>query len=326
MKSKDLEFDNSIQKLEDGRYLLQSSFDLPILAHRLGIPIKQLKTTKQQGDLGSIEVDILGESPRYTWLNSIPKGQDGMVIFNQISQNSENRKRESEERLKTLYTSMVNRNYTPTTPTIENTSKIETSLPEATPVGTTTPEKKPWNLVYNIPGLATYPQQQTTTPQETTTQEQPVTPTGPSNGRYTDRQKFASDIYQSYLKHGLSPDAAKTLTALSVLESGWGKYVTGHYNYGGVKDFSKDRTTNGSIQMYDKVAKSNDYYRSYSSMDDYTAKQYDMLKRLYLINGQETAAELLHKLTSGENPGRKKYNGRPTYTNSVMSVYNSLTV
>lgn len=135
---------------------------------------------------------------------------------------------------------------------------------------------------------------------------------------------WVSDMTAAYKRQGLSDNAIKNLLAKNALESGWGSFAQGNWNFGNIttgKQWSgkyvsgKDHNSAGNLI--------NQAFRAYDSIDDYVKDEIQFLTRLYDFNQNDSIDQFLGKL-QGNNSGKRRYAESKDYTNSVKRVYNSI--
>lgn len=133
-----------------------------------------------------------------------------------------------------------------------------------------------------------------------------------------DRDTWKSQLYAAYKRAGCSDQFARNLIGKNALETRYGEATAGTYNYGNIKDLSKEKSN--STQAYDKVEKSNDYYVNYNSIDDFVEAELKLLKdpKKYNITGTETPQEFAQKLKSGG------YATDPNYVEKVVNTIKSI--
>lgn len=121
----------------------------------------------------------------------------------------------------------------------------------------------------------------------------------------TDKSSWKSQLYSAYKRAGCSDTFARNLIGQDALETGWGKYAVGDYNYGNIK---VGKSWQGrSKKAYDKREKSNDAYRSYDSVDHYVQDKLELLQNKYGMTGNETPEQFTDKLVAGGYATSKTY-------------------
>ena len=141
-------------------------------------------------------------------------------------------------------------------------------------------------------------------------------------------QKFYNRIKQGALAAGASPVEADTIAAQASLETGYGKYPSGSFNYFGQKGTSRDNTTslrtreviNGRSQMM------NQPFKNYDSLE---ASIRDRINTWgYKTRGAESVEDAARRLQirGGQPiPGSKEvshgaYATDPNYASTVASI------
>lgn len=152
-----------------------------------------------------------------------------------------------------------------------------------------------------------------------------------SKGKFDSRDNFIKTLNAGYRKalskKGLNPDYSYILTAQAALESGWGKHVSGNFNFGGIKAVGDQKGTYKSTKEYDS---SKGYYtikakfRDFDSIEDYcearvnllSNKRYNVFNQFTPDNPQQIMAHVV----------RKGYATAPvdTYVSSVMGAYKTV--
>lgn len=139
-----------------------------------------------------------------------------------------------------------------------------------------------------------------------------------------DKSKWISDMITAYRKIGLNDSAIKNLLAKNALESGWGKYAQGPYNFG---NLTAGKNWNGA---YDKGTdhdssgkKVQQRFRAYSNLDEFVRDEIEFLTRLYDFDPDDDFDTFINKL-QGNNSGHRKYAAAEDYKNRVRRVYNSI--
>lgn len=153
-----------------------------------------------------------------------------------------------------------------------------------------------------------------------------------SNGTFNNNKKdFARTLnstYRQVLKeHGLDPNYSYILTSSAAIESGWGKHISGDFNYGGVK--AKSGTVQSTVDYVNgRYVRRNQTFRNFSSIKDYCNFVVNLLqnKRYNAFNTHSASSPLAfwrHVLDAGYGGGDKA--GKDRYMNSVRSIYNTIT-
>lgn len=138
------------------------------------------------------------------------------------------------------------------------------------------------------------------------------------------RNKWIQDMTNTYKKYGLKDNAIKNLLAKNALESGWGKFAQGNYNFGNITIGSSWK--GDYVKGSDKDANGkpiSQKFRVYSSIDDYVKDEIQFLTKLYDFNQDDSFDVFINKLQGG-NKGKRFYAQATDYANRVKSVYNSL--
>lgn len=138
------------------------------------------------------------------------------------------------------------------------------------------------------------------------------------------KDKWIADLTTAYKKYGLSDNAIKNLIAKNALESGWGKYAQGDFNFGNLTTGSN--WTGRYVQGKDKDSKGNSIgqkFRAYDNLDAYVADEIQFLTKLYDFNKDDDFETFIGKL-QGNNSGKRKYAGVSDYADRVRRVYNSI--
>ena len=141
-------------------------------------------------------------------------------------------------------------------------------------------------------------------------------------------QKFYNRIKQGALAAGASPVEADTIAAQASLETGYGKYPSGSFNYFGQKGTSRDNTTslrtreviNGRSQMM------NQPFKNYDSLESSIRDRINTWG--YKTRGAESVEDAARRLQirGGQPiPGSKEvshgaYATDPNYASTVASI------
>lgn len=149
-----------------------------------------------------------------------------------------------------------------------------------------------------------------------------------SNGKFTDKKQFIKALtstYKEVLKEqGLDPGYAYILTASAAMESGWGRAVSGTFNYGGVK--AKTGSVKSTIDWVNgKYIRRNQTFRDFSSIKDYCTYVVNLLqnKRYQAFNAYSAYEPLKfwrHVLDAGYGGGDAA--GKNKYMDSIRIIYN----
>lgn len=169
-----------------------------------------------------------------------------------------------------------------------------------------------------------------TTPQEpkpsSVTAESSTTPSikpwiNPYKGN---KNKWISDITDAYKKAGLNDNAIKNLLAKNALESGYGTYAQGDFNYGNITTGRK--WAGRYVQGHDSDAngqQTKSKFRAYDSLDDFVKDEIQFLTSLYDFNQDDDFDTFVGKL-QGDNKGGRKYAEATSYKEALRGVYNSI--
>jgi flagellum-specific peptidoglycan hydrolase FlgJ len=141
---------------------------------------------------------------------------------------------------------------------------------------------------------------------------------------YEGREQWIANMTKAYKKEGLSDNAIKNLIAKNALESGWGKYVQGDFNFGNI---TAGRSWTGrTVQGGDRDATGKSItqkFRSYNSLEDYVRDELKLLKNLYDFDQDDDLDTFIGKL-QGNNKGKRRYAEDLRYASKVKGVYNSI--
>lgn len=144
------------------------------------------------------------------------------------------------------------------------------------------------------------------------------------NSPYKDKNKWATDLANSYRKAGITNDnAIRMLVSQDALESAWGRSAQGKFNFGNLTTGAKwkgDYVTGNDKNAKGEAIKQK--FRSYNSMDEYAADKIQFLKRLYDFNENDDINKFTAKLT-GANKGKRRYAEATNYADSLTKVFNS---
>jgi flagellum-specific peptidoglycan hydrolase FlgJ len=144
------------------------------------------------------------------------------------------------------------------------------------------------------------------------------------NSPYKDKNKWATDLANSYRKAGITNDnAIRMLVSQDALESAWGRSAQGKFNFGNLTTGAKwkgDYVTGNDKNAKGEAIKQR--FRSYNSMDEYAADKVQFLKRLYDFNENDDINKFTAKLT-GANKGKRRYAEATNYADSLTKVFNS---
>lgn len=144
------------------------------------------------------------------------------------------------------------------------------------------------------------------------------------NSPYKDKNKWATDLANSYKKAGITNDnAIRMLVSQDALESAWGRSAQGKFNFGNLTTGAKwkgDYVTGNDKNAKGEAIKQK--FRSYNSMDEYAADKVQFLKRLYDFDENDDINKFAAKLT-GSNKGKRRYAEATNYADSLTKVFNS---
>jgi len=141
-------------------------------------------------------------------------------------------------------------------------------------------------------------------------------------------QKFYNQIKQGALAAGASPIEADTIAAQASLETGYGKYPSGSFNYFGQKGTSRDNTTRLRTRevINGRSVMMNEPFKNYDSLD---ASIRDRMKTWsYKTKDAESVEDAVRRLQipgGGKIPGSKEishgaYATDPNYVSAVASI------
>lgn len=140
----------------------------------------------------------------------------------------------------------------------------------------------------------------------------------PKSGKFKDNSQFVITMNNTFreelAKQGLDPNYSYILTSSAAMESGWGKHLSGDFNYGGV-------TAKG-----DRPGKRK--YRNFSSINDYCKYIITLLQnRRYNAFGQYNASQPYqfwnHVLTSGYEVFNSP-RAQEKYMDSIKKIYSTV--
>jgi len=141
-------------------------------------------------------------------------------------------------------------------------------------------------------------------------------------------QRFYNQIKQGALAAGASPVEADTIAAQASLETGYGKYPSGSFNYFGQKGTSRDNTTRLRTRevINGRSVMMNEPFKNYDSLD---ASIRDRMKTWsYKTRGAESVEDAARRLQipgGGRIPGSREishgaYATDPNYASTVASI------
>ena len=187
------------------------------------------------------------------------------------------------------------------------------------------------------PEQADKPAEETTSTEETTPSKretatqtpvvetsQPEDKSNSKSKRYTDKNEFIKDLSESYIKalrkKGINESYAKMLVAQDALETGWGKYYKGNWNFGNIivpkgsnvsGTEGKDHDSNGNLTTQK--------FRNFDSLDEYTDYKVSLLNgsRYKAFSGNADPNSFYTRIKNGG------YAADPDYVQKLVRVYNS---
>ena len=139
-----------------------------------------------------------------------------------------------------------------------------------------------------------------------------------------DKNKWIADMTAAYKRAGITDNAIKYLIAKNALESGWGRYAQGDYNFGNITTGSN--WTGRYVQGKDKDSNGNPIgqkFRAYDNLDAFVTDEINFLTRLYNFNKDDDFETFIGKL-QGNNSGKRKYAAATDYADRIRRVYNSI--
>lgn len=138
------------------------------------------------------------------------------------------------------------------------------------------------------------------------------------------RSKWMTDMTNAYKKAGLSDNAIKNLLTKNALESGYGTYAQGDFNFGNITAGKswKGRIVNGRDSNKNGQA-IKQQFRAYDSLDDYVKDEIQFLTSLYDFNPNDDFTTFSNKL-QGANKDRRRYAEASSYVETLHNVYNSI--
>ena len=160
---------------------------------------------------------------------------------------------------------------------------------------------------------------------------QPTQSLTTQDGTFSSRKDFVQTLNSTYRQvlreHGLDPDYSYILTSSAAMESGWGKKVSGTFNYGGVK--GKTGSVKSTIDWINgQYIRRNQTFRNFSSVKDYCNYVVNLLsnKRYNAFNSFSPSNPLAlwrHVLDAGYGGGDSA--GKDSYMRSISSIYDKVT-
>lgn len=160
---------------------------------------------------------------------------------------------------------------------------------------------------------------------------QPTQSPTTQDGTFSSRKDFVQTLNSTYRQvlreHGLDPDYSYILTSSAAMESGWGKKVSGTFNYGGVK--GKTGSVKSTIDWVNgQYIRRNQTFRNFSSVKDYCNYVVNLLsnKRYNAFNSFSSSKPLAlwrHVLDAGYGGGDSA--GKDSYMRSISSIYDTVT-
>jgi len=141
-------------------------------------------------------------------------------------------------------------------------------------------------------------------------------------------QKFYNQIKQGALAAGASPIEADTIAAQASLETGYGKYPSGSFNYFGQKGTSRDNTTRLRTRevINGRSVMMNEPFKNYDSLESSIRDR--MKTWSYKTRGAESVEDAARRLQipgGARIPGSNEishgaYATDPNYASSVASI------
>lgn len=140
----------------------------------------------------------------------------------------------------------------------------------------------------------------------------------------TDKSEWIQAMTDAYRALGLNNNAIKNLIAKNALESGWGKYAQGDFNYGNIthNKYWKGKTVKGKDNDADGK-QIDQVYRAYSTLADFVKDEKQFLEDNYDFNPNDDFETFMNKLQGGNRSGRR-YAAATDYIDRVRRVYNGL--
>lgn len=136
-----------------------------------------------------------------------------------------------------------------------------------------------------------------------------------ANKKNTDFVKTITPIYRQKLQErGLDPEYALMLVAQDVVETAYGKYLKGNYNYGNITTAGKD--------WHNRTG--NRFWKDFASMEDYVSYKIDYLsrKRYKLFQTFSPKSKVSVVMQTIANRGYDP--GNPGYGNKVQKAYDKI--
>ena len=141
-------------------------------------------------------------------------------------------------------------------------------------------------------------------------------------------QRFYNQIKQGALAAGASPVEADTIAAQASLETGYGKYPSGSFNYFGQKGTSRENTTRMRTRevINGRSVMMNEPFKNYDSLESSIRDR--MKTWSYKTRGAESVEDAARRLQipgGGRIPGSKEishgaYATDPNYASTVASI------
>jgi len=141
-------------------------------------------------------------------------------------------------------------------------------------------------------------------------------------------QRFYNQIKQGALAAGASPVEADTIAAQASLETGYGKYPSGSFNYFGQKGTSRENTTRMRTRevINGRSVMMNEPFKNYDSLESSIRDR--MSKWGYKTRGAESVEDAARRLQipgGGRIPGSREishgaYATDPNYASTVASI------
>ena len=140
----------------------------------------------------------------------------------------------------------------------------------------------------------------------------------------TSPEVWIQAMTEAYKTLKLSDNAIKNLLAKNVLESGWGKYAQGAYNFGNLT--TGNRWKGAFVNGKDKDINGNQVsskFRAYNNLQDFVKDEIQFLKDNYDFNPNDDFDTFMGKL-QGANSNGRRYAAAPDYIDRVRRVYKKL--
>ena len=158
----------------------------------------------------------------------------------------------------------------------------------------------------------------------------PLDVSSTQNGTFNNKKDFIQTLNSTYRQvlreHGLDPDYSYILTSSAAMESGWGKKISGTFNYGGVK--GKTGTSRSTIDYVNgQYIRRNQTFRNFNSVKDYCNFVVNLLQNnRYNAFNKYSASNPMefwrHVLDAGYGGGDRA--GKDSYMASINKIYNTV--